>query len=335
VKGGYLAKAEEVTAATPASLNAYPTDVPLNRLGLAKWIASSDNPLTARVAVNRIWEQIFGRGIVETSEDFGTQGARPTHPDLLDWLATEFVRLGWSQKKLIKTIVMSNTYRQSSVVKPALLEKDPDNRLLARGPRFRMDAEVLRDSMLEASGLLNHKVGGPSVFPSQPDGVWSIPYNGDKWMESAGTDKFRRGIYTFLRRTSPYPEFLTFDSTSRESCTVRRIRTNTPLQALALLNDTVSMDASRAMGHKLSAMTSVPIEIRMQLAYRMVTSRPANTDEIRVLIRFYNNALKKFEANPASASSLMILSSGNLLEQAAWTMVSNLLLNLDEAITKD
>ena len=207
-------------------------DQPVNRLGLARWLVDENNPLVARVAVNRLWEQIFGRGLVETSEDFGTQGAPPSHPELLDWLATEFIAKGWSQKALIRTIVLSATYRQSSAVTPELAERDPYNRLFARGPRVRMEAEMVRDVALAASGLLSAKMFGPSVFPLQPDGIWNMPYSSDKWTTSTGEDRYRRSLYTFWRRTSPYPSFMTFDATSRELCTVRRVRTNTPLQAL-------------------------------------------------------------------------------------------------------
>ena len=218
-----------------------------NRLGLAQWLVSPDNPLTARVTVNRAWEQFFGRGLVETSEDFGTQGAPPSHPELLDYLATEFVSLKWKQKALHRLIVTSATYRQDAAATPALIEKDPYNRLLARGPRFRMEAEMVRDVALAASGLLSPAIGGPSVFPLQPDGIWDNPYSDDAWKTSEGEDRHRRGIYTFIRRTSPYPSFMTFDATSREFCTVRRVRTNTPLQALTGLNDEAFFEAARAL----------------------------------------------------------------------------------------
>ena len=207
-------------------------DLPVNRLGLARWLVDDNNPLVARVAVNRFWEQLFGRGLVETSEDFGAQGALPTHPELLDWLATEFVAGKWSQKAILRTIVRSATYRQSSAVSAALEERDPYNRLLARGPRVRMEAEMVRDTALAASGLLSPKMYGPSVYPLQPPGIWNMPYNSDKWTTSEGEDRYRRSLYTFWRRTSPYPSFMTFDATSREFCQVRRVRTNTPLQAL-------------------------------------------------------------------------------------------------------
>ena len=238
-------------------------DQPVNRLGLARWLVDERNPLVARVAVNRIWQQVFGRGIVETSEDFGSQGAAPSHPELLDWLATEFIAKGWSQKALLRLIVTSSTYRQSSVVTPQLAERDPDNRLLARGPRFRMEAEMVRDVTLAASGLLSAKMHGPSVFPLQPPGVWNMPYSSDKWTTSEGEDRYRRSLYTFWRRTSPYPAFMTFDTTSREFCTVRRVRTNTPLQALTLLNDPASFEAARALAARMiAAGAAAPARVR-------------------------------------------------------------------------
>src|SRR5579872_649229 len=245
MRGSFLSKGDLVYANTPAVLPPLAeSDLP-NRLGLARWLVSKENPLTARVEVNRIWEQFFGRGIVETSEDFGTQGARPTHPELLDWLATELMQRGWSTKTIQKSIVMSATYRQSSVIAPQMQERDPYNRLLARGPRFRLEAEAVRDVALAASGLLSAKMGGPSVFPPQPDGIWDLPYNDDKWVTSEGEDRYRRALYTFLRRTAPYPSLLNFDAASRELCTVRRIRTNTPLQALTALNDPAFFEAAQ------------------------------------------------------------------------------------------
>ncbi|MBK5296903.1 MAG: PSD1 domain-containing protein, partial [Vicinamibacteria bacterium] len=219
-RGAFLAAGERVYAATPKVLPPMSAEQMPNRLGLAQWLVSPDNPLTARVTVNRTWEQFFGRGLVETSEDFGTQGASPSHPELLDYLATEFVKLGWKQKTLHRLIVTSAAYRQDAAATPALIEKDPYNRLLARGPRFRMEAEMVRDVALAASGLLSPKIGGPSVFPLQPDGIWDNPYSDDTWQTSEGEDRHRRGLYTFIRRTSPYPSFMTFDATSREFCTV-------------------------------------------------------------------------------------------------------------------
>jgi hypothetical protein len=237
---------------------------------------------------------------VETSEDFGTQGARPTHPELLDWLATEFVRLGWSHKKLIRLIVTSATYRQSSAVTREALERDPHNRLLARGPRFRLDAESIRDVALSASGLLSRRIGGPSVFPYQPDGIWHIPDSPDQWMLSGGADRHRRGLYTFWRRSAPYPSFMTFDAVSREHCIVRRVRTNTPLQALTLLNDPAFFEAAKVLAKRMQA------EGGIAHGFRLATGRRPSAREVAEL-----EAL------------------------GDWTLAANVLLNLDETQTKE
>ena len=238
---------EKVYGGVPAVLGGLPPEAPANRLGLAQWLVSKDNPLTARVAVNRIWEQYFGRGLVETSEDFGSQGERPSHPELLDWLAVEFMDRNWSMKAMHRLIVSSTAYRQSSAISPEVLRVDPDNRLISRGARFRLAAESVRDVALAASGLLSRKIGGPSVFPPQPAGVWDLPYNDEKWEESKGEDRYRRGIYTFVRRSALHPAMMNFDATSREFCTVRRIRTNTPLQALTTLNDEGFFEMAQAL----------------------------------------------------------------------------------------
>ena len=237
----------------PAVLGSLPSDAPANRLALARWLVSKDNPLTARVAVNRIWEQYFGRGLVETSEDFGSQGERPAHPELLDWLAVEFMERDWSMKAMHRLIVSSTAYRQSSAIRPETLRIDPDNRLISRGARFRLAAESVRDVALAASGLLSRKIGGPSVFPPQPPGVWDLPYNDEKWEESKGEDRYRRGIYTFVRRSALHPAMMNFDATSREFCTVRRIRTNTPLQALTTLNDEGFFEMAQALAKRIVA----------------------------------------------------------------------------------
>jgi hypothetical protein len=336
-RGSFAAKGERVFAGTPSTLHAMRDDQPVNRLGLARWLVDGDNPLTARVAVNRLWEQLFGRGLVETSEDFGTQGALPSHPELLDWLATEFVEKGWSQKKLLRTIVLSATYRQSSAVPAGLAERDPYNRLLARGPRLRMEAEMIRDVALASSGLLNREMHGPSVFPVQPDGIWNMPYNSDRWVTSDGDDRHRRSLYTFWRRTSPYPSAMTFDATSREFCTVRRVRTNTPLQALTLLNDPASFDAARALGRRMLGAGQSPRD-GVLLGVKLVLSRTASASEIDRLIALHDRELEHFIARPDAATQV----AGNpqranpqaAADLAAWTIVANTLLNLDEAVTK-
>jgi len=309
-----------------------------NRLGLANWLVSDDNPLTARVTVNHYWEQLFGRGIVETSEDFGTQGSPPTHPLLLDWLATEFMRDGWSMKKMLRLMVTSATYRQSSSATPELEEKDPYNLLLARGPRFRVPAETIRDTALAASGLLSPKIGGPSVFPYQPAGVWDRPYNDDKWEESTGEDRYRRSLYTFIRRTSPYPSWTTFDAPTREFCTVRRVRTNTPLQALTTLNDPAFFEAAQALGRKIVQDGGADAAARATYGFRRCLTRRPTAPELDRILAYYQNEVGYFQKDPKAAGSVAKGYTGpasGLPEVAAWTMVSNVLLNLDEALTED
>lgn len=333
-RGGFSAKADKVMAGVPAALGSLAPGEPVNRLTLARWLVSRDNPLTARVFVNRVWEQYFGRGIVETTEDFGAQGARPTHPELLDWLAAEFMESGWSMKKLHRTIVMSSTYRQTSQVTPELLRVDPYNRLYARGPRFRLEAEMIRDLGLAASGLLSAKLGGPSVFPPQPPGVWDLPYNDDKWEVSTGEDRYRRGLYTFVRRSAMYPSMLNFDATSREVCNVRRIRTATPLQALTTLNDEAFFEMAKALGTRIAKEGGTSDRSRVDFGYRLVTARAARGNELDRALTWLDRERKYFAANPAEASKLAAGAS-NASEQAAWTMFANVLLNLDEALNKE
>jgi hypothetical protein len=307
-------------------------DLPVNRLGLARWLVDESNPLVARVTVNRFREQLFGRGIVETSEDFGVQGAAPTHPELLDWLATEFVAGKWRQKAILRTIVLSATYRQASAVSAALAERDPYNRLLARGPRVRMEAEMVRDTTLAVSGLLSSKMHGPSVFPLQPPGIWNMPYNSEKWTTSEGEDRYRRSLYTFWRRTSPYPSFMTFDASSREFCQVRRVRTNTPLQALTLLNDPASFEAARALaGRLLAEAPSAAPRDRAAYGVRLVLSRTASEQELARLVALYDSERAHYAQASADAARV---AGGRGADLAAWTIVANVLLNLDEAVTK-
>ncbi len=333
VRGSFAAKGDRVYARTPGALHTMREDLPVNRLGLARWLVDENNPLVARVVVNRLWEQIFGRGIVETSEDFGVQGAPPSHPELLDWLATELVAKGWSQKTLIKEIVLSSTYRQSSAMTPQLAERDPYNRLFARGPRVRMEAEMVRDVGLAASGLLSAKMFGPSVFPPQPDGIWNMPYNSDKWVTSTGEDRYRRSLYTFWRRTSPYPSFMTFDATSREFCTVRRVRTNTPLQALTLLNDPASFEAAHAVARRMMA-AGADARSRAAFGIKLVLSRDAKPAELDRLVAMYEKELAHYRARDGAGGPSAPANGGNADEEA-WTMVANVLLNLDEAVTKE
>jgi hypothetical protein len=332
-RGSFTQKGPRIFAGTPSALHPMRDDQAVNRLGLARWLVDADNPLVARVAVNRLWEQVFGRGLVETSEDFGTQGAPPSHPELLDWLATEFVARGWSQKAIIRAIVTSATYRQSSAVTPLLLERDPYNRLLARGARFRLDAEAVRDVSLAVSSLLRTKMYGPSVFPLQPPGIWNMPYNSEKWTTSVGDDRYRRSLYTFWRRTSPYPSFMTFDATSREYCTVRRVRTNTPLQALTLLNDPAAFEAARALAKRMTAGAGTPHAVAT-LGVKIVLSREATAPELDRIVRFFEEERRHFAAEPDAAAAVAGTRDGSV-DLAAWTMVANVLLNLDETVTKE
>jgi mono/diheme cytochrome c family protein len=339
-RGSFLDKGEQVFAGVPELLQPLGDDQMPNRLGLAHWLVDDENPLTARVVVNRAWEQVFGRGLVETSEDFGTQGAPPSHPELLDWLATELVGQGWHTKALHRMIVMSATYRQTSDAPPALVELDPYNRLLARGPRFRLDAETIRDATLAASGLLSRKIGGPSVFPPQPDGIWDIPYSNEKWVPSEGEDRYRRGLYVFIRRSAAYPSFMTFDATSRESCTVRRVRTNTPLQALTTLNDEAYFEAAQALASRIlrDEPTGNPaLAARATYAFRLASTRTPTTEEIERTVRSYQEHFERFRKAPGAATRTIkgyAVEGVDPAEQAAWTVVANALLNLDEALTK-
>lgn len=333
IRGSYLSPGETVYAGTPAALNPWPDGLPKNRLGLARWLVARENPLTSRVAVNRIWEQYFGHGIVETSEDFGAQGERPEHPELLDWLAVEFMDRGWSQKAIHRLIVTSATYRQDSRVTPELEQRDPNNRLLARGPRFRVEAEMVRDIVLSASGLLSPKIGGRSVFPFQPEGVWDMPYNDDAWKISSGEDRYRRGLYTFIRRTSPYPSMTVFDAPSRETCTVRRVRTNTPLQALTTLNDPVFFEAARALAKRVVGEGGPAPAERAALAFRLCTGRKPNPNEIDVIVQNYESQRESFRQKPELAAKAA--GGAEDADMAAWVMISNALLNLDETVTKE
>ena len=342
-RGSFMDKGERVFADVPAMLHSLPDNQMPNRLGLAHWLVDENNPLTARVAVNRAWEGFFGRGIVETSEDFGTQGSPPSHPELLDWLATEFVREGWQRKAMHRLIALSATYRQSSVATTALEERDPYNRLLARGPRFRMEAEMVRDAVLTASGLLSRKIGGPSVFPPQPDGIWDIPYSSEKWVPSQGEDRYRRGLYVFIRRSATYPSFMTFDATSREHTTVRRVRTNTPLQALTALNDEAYFEAARALAARVlretaSASAASTPEGLATYAFRLVATRTPKPGEVQRIVASYAAQLERFRADPGAAAQVVkgyAIEGVDPAEQAAWTLVANALLNLDEAVTKE
>ena len=304
-RGNFLDPDEAVEPAVPAAFHPFPADAPRNRLGLAKWLVDKRNPLTARVTVNRFWARLFGAGLVETEEDFGNQGAPPPHPELLDWLATEFMRLDWDMKGIQKKIVMSATYRQSSDVTPELLDRDRFNRLLARGPRVRLEAEMVRDQMLAVAGLLSEKMYGPPVMPLQPDGVWQVVYSRDRWETSEGEDRYRRGLYTFRRRTSPHPAAMNFDAPSGEVCTMRRIRTNTPLQALVTLNDPLALEAAAHLASRLPEDASEDFEQRLTRAFELALIRPPAAAEVARLGRLYQEAKARLERDPEAARKLL------------------------------
>jgi len=342
LRGSFLDKGEQVHAAVPAAFHPFPEKAPQNRIGVAHWLTAADNPLTARVAVNRYWAQFFGRGIVETEEDFGAQGTYPSHPELLDWLATEYVRLGWDTKALMKTIVMSATYQQDSTVRPEVDAVDPNNILLARGPRFRLEAEMVRDQALALSGLLVEKIGGPSVYPPQPPGLWRAAFNGAdrKWPTSEGEDKYRRGVYTFWRRSAPYPSMATFDVPNREVCEVRRIRTNTPLQAFVTLNDPVYVEIAQAMARRIVAEGGDRTHDRAQFALQLLLVRPPTDAEIAAVEELHAEELAIFTRQTEDAKLLATSELGDapagtdLADLAAWTAVTNVLLNLDAVLSK-
>lgn len=300
-RGNFLTPGEAVQAATPAFLPALPADAPRNRLGFAKWLTSPENPLVARVTVNRFWSRLMGRGLVETEEDFGTQGSAPTHPELLDWLAVEFADK-WDTKALLRSIVTSETYQQSSAVNPSLLQRDPRNQWYARGARFRLDAEVVRDQALASAGLLSRRLYGPPVMPWQPDGVWQVVYNGDAWRTSKGEDRYRRALYTFMRRTSAYPAMTNFDAPTGETCTIRRIRTNTPLQALTTLNDPAFMEAAQKLAQRARAES--PRDPLRRL-FELVLVRPPSPAELQRLQALWRQAEADFRLQPARAEKLV------------------------------
>jgi hypothetical protein len=298
---------------------------------------SPDNPLTARVAVNRLWETLFGRGLVLTGDDFGTQGERPSHPGLLDWLAVELVEGGWSQKNVLRTIVTSATYRQSSGTSPELLERDPTNRLLARGARFRVEAEMVRDVALATAGLLSPNIGGPSVYPVQPEGIWNVPYSDFRWETSSGQDLHRRSLYTFWRRTSPYPSLMTFDAPSREVCTARRVRTNTPLQALTTLNDPAFVEAARALAQRMATEGGPSPNEQIALGHRLSTAHRPGEADLEDLVAFYQREAARFQADTPAARALLARGEEEPAgaDRAALISVASVLLNLDATLTRE
>lgn len=338
-RGNYQDLGQEVTPGVPAAFEIPGHDV-TDRLTLARWLVSEDNPLTARVAVNRCWEQIFGTGLVRTSEDFGSQGDLPSHPELLDWLATEFIRSGWNRKALVKRLVMSATYRQTSRTTDALLQRDPDNRLLARGPRFRLPAEVIRDQALSTSGLLSSKMLGAPVRPPQPSlGLKAAFGGGIDWKTSEGEDRYRRAVYTSWRRSNPYPSMATFGAPTRALCTIRRPRTNTPLQALVTLNDPVYVEAAQALARAIERQEG-DLVVKVHYGFRRCLTRPPRDQETAALVQLYEAAHKRFLADEESANRMATNPLGpaengaDMAELASWTVVGNVLLNLDELLMK-
>jgi len=364
IKGNFLDRGEKVSPAVPSAFNALPAQAPLNRLGVAKWLVSPENPLTARVAVNRFWAQIFGAGLVMTEEDFGTQGELPSHPELLDWLAIRFRTAGpgsgvsstakfsdfpidphgcgWSMKRLIRLVVTSATYRQSSTVTPDRLAKDPNNRLLSRAPRLRLEAEMVRDEALALAGLLSRKMYGPAVYPPQPPGLWQAAFNGQRnWPTSTGEDRYRRGLYTFWRRTVPYPSMSTFDVPSREFCVIRRIRTNTPLQALVTLNDPAYVEAAQGLARRIAREGGATPEARARFALTLCLCRPPAETQVKEVATLFRSEQAHYGKDLEAAKALATDPLGPLPEGssaadlAAWTVVANVLLNLDGVLTRN
>ena len=341
IRGQYDHPGESVQPGVPVVFPSMPANSPNNRLGLARWLVSPDHPLTARVAVNRFWQHYFGQGLVRTSEDFGAQGESPSHPALLDWLATEFIRLGWDVKALQKTIVMSSTYRQSSVSSAKLQSADPENRLLARGPRHRLPGETIRDQALFVSGLLSNRLGGPSVKPYQPDGLWQEIASDTEYAQSHGEDLYRRSLYTYWKRTVAPPTMATLDAASREACIVQRARTNTPLQALALMNDITFVEAARVFAQRVMAKTEGSMEDCIRRAFVIATARMPQPEELAVLNRRFKDSLKVYENDPSAAIELVSVGEFavdktlNVNELAAFTTVTSVILNLDEVLNKE
>ncbi len=337
VRGNWMVKGDPVEPGVPGSLSPMPEGAPKNRLGLAQWITAKNNPLTARTMVNRMWEQLFGQGLVETLEDMGTQGIPPTHKELLDYLSWKFMNeYNWSIKKLLREMLMSATYRQDSKLSPEALKKDQFNKWYARGPRVRLSAEQIRDQALAVSGLLSKKMYGKSVMPYQPGGIWLSPYNGNKWIQSKGEDQHRRAIYTYWKRTAPYPSMISFDGAAREVCMARRIRTNTPLQALTTLNDSVYIEASRQLACTMKKKYNEDYTQMISIAYQNVTGAPITKQRLEILEKLYLRSLEKFKSDPERTCEMIGLQNEfNEPVTASMVVVANAMLNLDEVVTKN
>jgi hypothetical protein len=344
-RGEYDQKGEKVAMGTPEALLPMPKEYPSNRLGLARWLVNPAHPLTSRVAVNRFWQMFFGTGIVRTAEDFGVQGERPTHPELLDWLATEFIRLRWDIKALQKMIVTSAAYRQSSCITPEHLERDPENRLLARAPRLRLQAEAIRDLALAVSGLLVEKIGGPSVKPYHPAGLWEeLAFGGgfsaQKYEQDRGEALYRRSMYTFWKRTVPPPSLQTFDAPEREFCVVRRSATNTPLQALVLMNDPIYVESARKFAERIMQEAGASPESRIRYALETTLSRPPKPMEAQALLRIYHAQVMHYRRESESANRLLSVGESprneklDTAELAALSTIVGIIFNLDETITR-
>jgi hypothetical protein len=334
VKGNWLVRADTVYPYMPESLTKLPKHNNYNRLDLAQWLVSDENPLTARVIINRFWAEFFGKGIVETLEDFGTQGFEPTHPALLDWLALEFQKnQAWNVKNMLRLIVLSSTYQQSSIASIEHIEKDPNNRYLARFPRIRLTSEQVRDQSLALSGLLSTKMYGPSVMPPQPDGIWEVIRNVMEWKESSGEDRYRRGLYTFIRKSSPYPMAISFDSPSREFCVSRRIRTNTPLQALNIMNDTVFVEAARALAQQMQALET--LNAQLVFGYQRVSFKKPDANVLNILKTNYLTNFNYYQLHLQEAKQLTLSETVGLPHAAALVVIANILLNLDEIMVKE
>jgi mono/diheme cytochrome c family protein len=338
IRGSFLTPGSEVSAGVPAVLA---TDGAIeNRLELAQWLVDRRNPLTARVAVNRLWAQLFGNGLVETLDDFGSQGALPSHPELLDWLADDFVAYGWSQKRLLKLMVMSASYRQGSKVTAKKLELDPQNRWLSRSLRYRLSAEQIRDTALQAAGLLSPKMYGPPVYPPQPKMGLSAAFGGSlDWDPSPGEDRYRRALYTLVRRTNPYPSFMALDSTNRTVCTVRRIRTNTPVSAFVTLNDPVFVECAQGLARRLLELPETDDAGRVRAAFEILLARDASEDEKRELAALLERERASYRGSLELARQMSGVEAGVAdevaVERAAWTVLANVLLNLDESLTRN
>ena len=331
-RGNWMVQGEKVSPKTPKELGTWKKEWPANRLGFAYWLTAPENPLTARTFVNRVWDQLFGRGLTATLEDMGTQSEPPTHPELLDYLAWKTVQdYGWSMKLLIREIVTSATYQQSSTISTAAYQKDPTNQWLSRGPRFRLSAEQIRDQALASSGLLSPKMYGKPVMPAQPEGIWQTVYNGESWKESEGEDKYRRSVYTFLKRTSPYPSFISFDAGSREVCISKRLVTNTPLQALVTLNDPVYLDAAKALSQKVWEKSGKNPAAAIQEIYNQLLLMPISEAKKKSMLQLFSTAKTEFDRDPKARDEFFPEADAGL---AALAVTANAMMNLDEYLTK-